>query len=121
MVIAQLAAVRGIPMVCVQPLVVARGREAEDYTRGKSDDRDAVLIARLAAQLHCYLPEQADQRWARLRHLGARRSRPVGRFLSWDSLLVVAEPGGAASDLVAWPDCWPTEAAPAARMTLADS
>jgi len=77
MVIAQLAAERGIPMVCVQPLVVARAREAEDYTRGKSDDRDAVLIARLAAELHCYLPEQADQGWARLRHLGARRSRLI--------------------------------------------
>jgi transposase len=77
MVIAQLAAERGIPMVCVQPLVVARAREAEDYTRGKSDDRDAVLIARLAAQLHCYLPEQAGQAWARLRHLGARRSRLI--------------------------------------------
>jgi len=37
MVIAQLAVERGIPMVCVQPLVVARAREAEDYTRGKSD------------------------------------------------------------------------------------
>ncbi|HEX9355491.1 MAG TPA: IS110 family transposase [Streptosporangiaceae bacterium] len=75
MVIAQLAAERNIAMVCVQPLVVARAREAEDYTRGKSDDRDAVLIARLAGQLHCYLPEQADQGWARLRHLGARRAR----------------------------------------------
>ena len=73
MVVCQLAAARGMPMVCVQPLVVARAREAEDYTRGKNDDRDAVLIARLAAQLHCYLPEQADQGWARLRHLGARR------------------------------------------------
>jgi transposase len=77
MVIAQLAAERGIPMVCVQPLVVARAREAEDYTRGKSDDRDAVLIARLAAQLHCYLPEQAGREWARLRHLGTRRARLV--------------------------------------------
>ena len=77
MVISQLAAARGMAMVCVQPLVVARAREAEDYTRGKNDDRDAVLIARLAAQLHCYLPEQADQGWARLRHLGARRSRLV--------------------------------------------
>ena len=77
MVISQLAAERGMPMVCVQPLVVARAREAEDYTRGKNDDRDAVLIARLAAQLHCYVPEQADQGWARLRHLGARRSRLI--------------------------------------------
>jgi transposase len=77
MVIAQLAAERGMAMVCVQPLVVARAREAEDYTRGKNDDKDAVLIARLAAQLHCYLPERADQQWARLRHLGARRSRLI--------------------------------------------
>jgi transposase len=77
MVIAELAGARGIPLVCVQPLVVARAREAEDYTRGKSDDRDAVLIARLASQLHCYLPELADQGWARLRHLGARRSRLI--------------------------------------------
>jgi len=77
MVISQLTAERGMPMVCVQPLVTARAREAEDYTRGKSDDRDAVLIARLAAQLHCYLPESAGAAWARLRHLGARRSRLI--------------------------------------------
>jgi hypothetical protein len=36
-----------------------------------------VLIARLAAQLHCYMPEQADQGWARLRHLGALRFRLI--------------------------------------------
>jgi transposase len=77
MVISQLAAERGMLMVCVQPLVTARAREAEDYTRGKSDDRDAVLIARLVSQLHCYLPEQSGAAWARLRHLGARRSRLI--------------------------------------------
>jgi transposase len=77
MVIQQLAAARGVPLVCVQPLVVARSREAEDYTRGKNDDRDAVLIARQAAQLHCYLPEQADAGWARLRHLGTRRGQLI--------------------------------------------
>jgi transposase len=32
-----------------------------------------VIIARLAAGLHCYEPERADAVWARLRHLGARR------------------------------------------------
>ena len=63
MIIQQLAAGRGIPLVCVQPLVVARAREAEDYTRGKNDDKDAVLIARQAAQLHCYLPERAGAAW----------------------------------------------------------
>lgn len=77
MIVQQLAAGRGVPLVCVQPLVVARAREAEDYTRGKNDDRDAVLIARQAAQLHGYLPEQAGAGWARLRHLGARRSRLI--------------------------------------------
>jgi transposase len=105
MVIAQLAAERGIPMVCVQPLVVARAREAEDYTRGKSDDRDAVLIARLAAQLHCYLPEQADQGWARLRHLGARRSRLID-----SSTMCIQQ----LRDLleVAWPAVLPAAAEP---------
>jgi transposase len=105
MVIAQLAAERGIPMVCVQPLVVARGREAEDYTRGKSDDPDAVLIARLAAQLHCYLPEQAGQGWARLRHLGARRSRLID-----SSTMCIQQ----LRDLleVAWPAVLPAAAKP---------
>lgn len=72
-VVDQLAAAVGIVLVCVQPLLVHRAREAEDFTRDKSDDKDALLIARLAAQLHVYLPERADPDWARLRHLGARR------------------------------------------------
>jgi transposase len=61
--------------VCVQPLLVYRSREGEDLTRDKSDPKDAVLIARLASELRCYEPERADAVWARLRHLGARRSR----------------------------------------------
>jgi transposase len=32
-----------------------------------------VLIARLAGQLRCYLPEPVDEIWGRLRHLGTRR------------------------------------------------
>jgi transposase len=110
MVIAQLAAERGIPAVCVQPLVVARAREAEDYTRGKSDDRDAVLIARLAAQLHCYLPEQAGQQWARLRHLGARRSRLIESATAYGQQL---------RDLleVAWPAALPAAADPLGSAT----
>lgn len=76
-VLDQLAAERGMPLVCVQPLLVGRARESEDYTRDKTDDKDAVLIARLAAELRCYQPERADQDWARLRHLGARRARLV--------------------------------------------
>ena len=77
MVLNQLAAQRDMTLVCVNPMLVGRAREAEDYTRDKSDDKDAVLIARLVAQLHCYAPERADETWARLRQLGARRERLV--------------------------------------------
>jgi transposase len=76
-VLDELAAQRGMALVCVQPLLVGRAREPEDYTRDKRDDKDAVLIARLVSQLHCYVPERADETWARLRHLGARRDRLV--------------------------------------------
>ena len=72
-VLDQLAEQRGLALVCVQPLLVYRAREGEDLTFDKSDPKDAVIIARLAAGLHCYQPERADAVWARLRHLGARR------------------------------------------------
>jgi transposase len=72
-VLDQLAAQRDMTLVCVQPLLTGRARESEDYTRDKTDDKDAVLIARLVAQLRCYVPERADETWARLRHLGARQ------------------------------------------------
>ncbi len=77
MVLGQLAAQRDMTLVCVNPMLVGRAREAEDYTRDKSDDKDAMLIARLVAQLHCYLPERADETWVRLRQLGARRERLI--------------------------------------------
>ncbi len=77
MVLNQLATQRDMTLVCVNPMLVGRAREAEDYTRDKSDDKDAMLIARLVAQLHCYAPERADETWARLRQLGARRERLV--------------------------------------------
>lgn len=77
MVLGQLAAQRDMTLVCVNPMLVCRAREAEDYTRDKSDDKDAMLIARLVAQLHCYVPERADETWARLRQLGARRERLI--------------------------------------------
>ena len=73
-VLDQIAAAQGVVLVCVQPLLVARAREAEDFTRNKNDDVDAVIIARLVTELRCYLPERADPTWARLRHLGARRT-----------------------------------------------
>ena len=58
---------------CVQSLAVHRAREGDDYTRDKTGHRDAYLIGRLVIRLNCYLPERADETWARLRHLGARR------------------------------------------------
>jgi len=72
-VLDQLAAQRGLVLVCVQPLLVWRAREGEDLTWDRSDPKDAVIIARLAAQLRCYVPERTSETWARLRHLGARR------------------------------------------------
>jgi len=71
-VLDQIAAGRGLALACMQPLLVYRAREGEDLTFDKSDPEDAVIIARLAAGLHCYEPERADAVWARLRRLGAR-------------------------------------------------
>jgi hypothetical protein len=36
-------------------------RRSEDLTFDKTDDKDAVLIARLAAQLRCYIPEPVEE------------------------------------------------------------
>lgn len=70
---------RGIEAVCVQPLLVHRAREGEDFTRDRSDFKDATIIGRLAAELRCYLPYALEGEWARLRHLGARRHELVVR------------------------------------------
>ena len=74
-VLGQLAADRGMSFVCVQPASLVYARRTEDLTSDKTDDKDAVLIARLTAQLRCYLPEPVDPVWGRLRHLGARREQ----------------------------------------------
>jgi transposase len=80
-VLGQLAADRGMPFVCVQPMQTSWARRSEDLTfdktDDKTDDKDAVLIARLTGQLRCYLPEPVDQTWGRLRHLGARREQLI--------------------------------------------
>ena len=72
-VLDQIAAEADVRLVCVQPLLVHRARESEDFTHNKSDETDAMIIARLVTELRCYLPERAEPAWARLRHLGARR------------------------------------------------
>jgi transposase len=76
-VLGQLAADRSMPFVCVQPMVTSWSRRAEDLTFDKTDDKDAVLIARLTAQLRCYVPEPVDETWGRLRHLGTRREQLI--------------------------------------------
>src|SRR3954462_12364613 len=59
-VLGQLAGDRSMPFVCVQPMQTSWARRSEDLTFDKTDDKDAVLIARLTAQLRCYLPEPVD-------------------------------------------------------------
>jgi transposase len=76
-VLGQLAAERGMPFVCVQPMLTSWARRSEDLTFDKTDEKDAVLIARLTAQLRCYVPEPVDETWGRLRHLGARREQLI--------------------------------------------
>jgi transposase len=77
MQVQRLCAERGLPLVCIQPLVSHIAREQQDYTPHKADEADCVLIARLAAELHCYVPEELDEAWAHLRHLGRRRAQLV--------------------------------------------
>src|SRR6478609_1298070 len=76
-VLGQLAGERGMAFVCVQPSVTSASRRTEDLTPDKTDEKDAVLIARLTAQLRCYAPEPVDETWSRLRHLGARREQLI--------------------------------------------
>ena len=77
MALMALAENRGHGFVGVQPLAVHRARESDDYTYAKTDHRDSYLIGKLAARLECYLPEQATEEWAQLRHLGARRAELI--------------------------------------------
>ena len=65
---------RGIEVVCVNPMLVHRGREEEDFTRDRSDFKDSTIIARRIADRHCYVPYALEGDWCRLRHLGARRN-----------------------------------------------
>ena len=65
---------RGLQLVCIQPLVTHIAREQQEFTRHKTDESDCVMIARLAVELYCYVPEELDERWAELRHLGRRRA-----------------------------------------------
>ena len=77
MVVQDLCAQRGLPMVCVQPLVSHVARQQQDLTGDKTDEGDCVLIARLARELHCYVPEDLGGSWAVLREEGRRRAQMI--------------------------------------------
>jgi transposase len=100
----QLADDAGMGFVCVQSLKVHLAREGDDYTRDKTDHKDAVLIGKLIARLDCYLPERAEADWARLRHLGARRLRLVTEATRCQQQI---------ADLLGC--CWPAALAAAAK------
>ena len=77
MQVQRLCAERGLPMVCIQPLMSHIAREQQDYTTHKTDESDCVMIARLAVELHCYVPEELDETWGYLRQLGRRREQLI--------------------------------------------
>jgi transposase len=72
-ILGRLAGERSMPFVCVQPSLTSWARRSEDLTFDKTDDKEAVLIARLTAQLRCYVPEPVDETWA-----GRGTSAPAG-------------------------------------------
>jgi transposase len=77
MVVQDLCERRGLPMVCVQPLVTHIARQQQDLAGDKTDEGDCVLIARLAGQLQCYVPEELGGLWAVLRDEGRRRAQLI--------------------------------------------
>jgi transposase len=77
MQVQRLCAERGLPLVCIQPLMSHISREQQDLTTHKTDESDSVMIGRLATELHCYVPEVLEEEWAYLRQLGRRREQLV--------------------------------------------
>ncbi len=61
MVLAQLAAERGMAFVCVQPAASSWARKTEDLTTDKTDDKDAVLIARLTGSCAATCPNRSTR------------------------------------------------------------
>ena len=104
------ARARGVELVCVNPMLVHRGREEEDFTRDRSDFKDATIIAKRVAELRCYVPYVLEGHWCRLRHLGARRA---------DQLTVAGSARQRLRDLLecAWPAVLATATDPLAALT----
>jgi transposase len=101
---------RGVEVVCVNPMLVHRGREEEDFTRDRSDFKDSTIIARRVADRHCYVPYALEGQWCRLRHLGARRN---------DQLVEATAARQQLRDLLecVWPAALKTAAKPLDSMT----
>jgi hypothetical protein len=76
-IVAQLAEERELALVCIQTVAMRRAREQEDFSGEKTDAKDAVIIGRLTAKLHCYVPERLDGDWALLRHAGTHRTQLI--------------------------------------------
>jgi len=72
-ILARTADRAGLPYVTVQSFVVARARELDDLTRDKTDQRDAGLIADLAAELRFNEVQLETGAWAELRSLANAR------------------------------------------------
>jgi transposase len=104
------ARARGVELVCVNPMLVHRGREEEDFTRDRSDFKDATIIAKKICELRCYVPYVLEGHWCRLRHLGARRN---------DQLVAAGSARQRVRDLLecAWPAVLATAADPLDAIT----
>ncbi|MFI1237831.1 hypothetical protein [Nocardia salmonicida] len=74
-------AIIGIDPADRKQMVVVTDHDSKVLVRN-TFRKDAVLIARLTAQLRCYVPEPVDETWGRLRHLGARREQLIVEMVS---------------------------------------
>lgn len=103
--VARAAEAAGVDYVLVQGMLVAKSREFDDLTRDKTDARDAVLIADLAAELRFTETRLPEGPWAELDLLvdarDARRVERAGCLQEMRALLELAWPEllGACPDL----------------------
>jgi transposase len=74
-VLGQLAAGRGMPFVCVQPMLTSWARRSEDLTFDKTDP--LTELRREIPQVSGRMGILVDEIWGRLRHLGARREQLI--------------------------------------------
>ena len=90
--VARAAEAAGVDYVLVQGMLVAKGREFDDLTRDKTDARDAVLIADLAAELRFTETRLPEGPWAELDLLvDARDARRVERAACLQELRALLE------------------------------